>query len=249
MFKIITAHNNKFKNIANYNIPIIKNYCEYYGYSYQVYEIPDDYHRPAAWSKIEYLIQEINNRPNQYTFWIDADAIILRHDIDLWSFIEPGKYLYLSKDNNGINTGVILLKNHPRIKKFLEKTWSMTQYMHHIWWEQAAVIDLIDNDYLNINECMKYIPQTIFNAYTSCINETSFVAHFPGPFLEKKLHDIDHYKNRYQYQEKKPVSFVDTTEILDLFESWQKLNRLCYQTNSPELMMLSEKMFQSFCSK
>lgn len=244
MFKIITAYNNKFKELANYNIPIIKNYCEYYGYSYQIYEIPENYPRPAAWSKIDYLIQEINNRPNQYTLWIDADAIILRHDIDLWSFVEPEKYFYLSRDNNNINTGVMLLKNNDIIKKFLTKSWSLTKYLNHIWWEQASIIELIDTNYLDINRYIQFVPQNIFNADDACINELSFIGHFPSPFFEKKTYDVKKYAHRYQYQKKKNITINNNTqELLDLVKSWQKLNKLCVQSGNEFLTTLSEKMY------
>jgi hypothetical protein len=243
MFKIITAHNNRFKELASYNIPIIKNYCEYYGYSYQIYEIPDDYPRPAAWSKIDYLIQEINNRPNQYTLWIDADAIILRHDIDLWSFIRPEKYLYLSKDNS-INTGVFLIKNNGIIKKLLEQAWSMTQYLNHNWWEQAAIIDLVNNNYLSINNYIEYIPRNIFNAHNDCITDSSFIGHFPVPFLEKKIYDVKKYSTKYQYQNIKKYAINNNTEeLLNLTQSWMKLNNLCLLTKDKYLISLSEKMY------
>ena len=250
MFKIITAYNKRFEELANINIPIIKNYCGYYGYEYQIYKIPEDYSRPAPWAKIEYLLKEINSKPNYYTFWIDSDAVILRHDIDLWSFIEPEKYIYLSKDLNNINTGVIIVKNNNLVKEFLEKAWTLTEYINHAWWEQASIIDLVDKDYLGINRYIKYVPQDIFNAFDNDVKPYSFIAHSPGPFLERKIYFTKQYSIRYEYQSQNLFKInEDTEQVLNLVKSWKYLNDLCIRTGNEHLLTLSEKLYTTLSTK
>jgi len=197
MFKLITAYNNRYETLAKIVTPIFRDYCTYHKYQYQEYIIPDNYSRPAPWAKIEYLLKEIDQRPNYYTLWIDIDAVIVNKQIDLWSFIKPNKFLYLSKDHNNINSGVVLIKNHTEIKKLLKKTWTLTQYLNHEWWEQAALIHLIDQNFNNIKYHIEYIPSIKFNTIDQEPSQSSFIAHLAGPFMERKLHYLTKYSQTY----------------------------------------------------
>ena len=197
MFKIITAYNHRYETLANIVTPIFRDYCSYHKYQYQEYIISDNYLRPAPWAKIEYLLKEIDQRPNYYTLWIDSDAVILNKNIDLWSFVKPNKFLYLSKDHNNINSGVVLIKNHIEIKNLLLKAWTLTQYLNHEWWEQAALIDLITKNYNGINYYIEYIEPEIFNTINIEPTDKSFIAHLAGPFLERKEFYLKKYSKLY----------------------------------------------------
>jgi hypothetical protein len=114
--------------------------------------VPD---RPPAWTKIK-VIASLFQEGFDFVLWVDTDAVIVRTDADIRGEIEDGKDLYLVAHQVDVhpmpgmmvrldvpNTGVMLLRNSDWMRRFLEETWSRTAYLHHRWWENAAVIELL----------------------------------------------------------------------------------------------------------
>lgn len=106
-------------------------------------------------------------------------------------------------DNRPPAWGKILCKNTDLVKKILRKVWSMTEFINHGWWENAAIHELYRIDYENINSITEFVPHNIFNAYelsqyglenkeAEICNET-FIAHFPALSIEKRIELINKY--------------------------------------------------------
>jgi hypothetical protein len=127
--------------------------------------VPD---RPPAWTKIR-VIADLFMDGCDFVLWVDTDAVIVRHDIDIRGEIEDGKDLYLAAHKLDVfpmpgmmvrldvpNTGVMLLRNCDWTRAFLEDVWSRTDYLRHRWWENAAVIEILGYhrllDRVKINE-------------------------------------------------------------------------------------------------
>lgn len=115
-------------------------------------EVPD---RPPAWTKIK-VIAALLEEGFDFVFWVDTDAVVVRHDADIRAEIEDGKHLYLAAHQIDVhpmpgmmvrldvpNTGVMLLRNCAWTRSFLEEVWSRTAYLHHRWWENAAVMEVL----------------------------------------------------------------------------------------------------------
>jgi hypothetical protein len=68
---------------------------------------------PTAWAKLE--VAQLALRSHDYVFVVDGDAVIMRPDVDLLLGVAEmeaaGASLMISKDFNGLNSGVFLLKN------------------------------------------------------------------------------------------------------------------------------------------
>lgn len=190
--KIVTAcdHNQQF--LADLNRPILSKYCDIHGYSFRTKDIVN-FDRPAAWFKILAIQSEMNDDCD-YILWIDTDTLILNLKQKLEDFIQDNKYLYLSEDMNGINSGILLIKNNALMKDFLDKAYelySIYNEKHPLGgvWEQAAIWHLVAYNYLNIRNYIKLIPASIFNAYdpstkpeytSSHVNENTFILHLPN---------------------------------------------------------------------
>lgn len=206
MLKIITAYTKNYTGIVNQTFPIIQNYCDYHGFSFCPYEIPSSFNRPPAWAKIQYLLTNLEDKTHRYLLWLDADTTIINPKFDPISLIEANKYIYLSKDFNNLNTGVMILKNNEYNTQLLYKIWSMTDFINSDWWEQSAFINLVDNNYKDIQSYIKYISSKEFNAYIPELNcdpqfivdENSFVVHIAGQPLEYKNFQISHYSQHYK---------------------------------------------------
>lgn len=111
--------------------------------------------RPPAWNKIK-VVESLFDHGYDFVFWVDADAVVMRRDIDIRAEIEEGRDLYLAAHQIELrpmpgmlvrldvpNTGVMLLRNSPWMRAFLAEVWERKEYLTHRWWENAAVIDLL----------------------------------------------------------------------------------------------------------
>lgn len=92
-------------------------YAEYWNYSLvapSVAEVRELAHGfPTAWAKLDVARRALES--HAYVFVVDGDAVIMRADVDLGRGIAEmealGASLMISKDFNGLNSGVFLVKN------------------------------------------------------------------------------------------------------------------------------------------
>lgn len=100
--------------------------------------------RPPSWSKILILMSLLSQY--DWMMWIDADAIFTNFETKIGDFIisHEDSDLIIEKDDQNINAGVFLIKNCPESFEFLAEVYSQTPFILHQWWEQAAIIHLID---------------------------------------------------------------------------------------------------------
>ena len=116
--------------------------------------------RPAPWAKIP-LIAAMLNKGYDWVIWIDADALIIRADINILDQTKSNHDLYLTchrLSENFLpgmafsydvpNTGVMIFKNSDWSKQFLENIWEEESFIHHYWWENAAVMKLLGYEFL-----------------------------------------------------------------------------------------------------
>jgi hypothetical protein len=111
--------------------------------------------RPPAWNKI-LLIQRLLREGYDFVLWVDADALFLRFEPDIRAEIVSGKDLFMVKHEirsqiqpgawltlDVPNTGVMLLRNSDWTHRFLQDVWDRSDFIHHRFWENAAVLDLM----------------------------------------------------------------------------------------------------------
>ena len=88
---------------------------------------------------------------------------------------------------------------------FFNRAYSQTQYLHHIWWDNAAMIELYKNnptDYLRIETINSH---WLFNAYIFGPSETAddpttrlyqqgdFLVHFAGVYAPLNIYRMAKY--------------------------------------------------------
>jgi hypothetical protein len=174
------------------------------------------------------IIKELESKNYKYLLWIDTDALINNYDFNLTSVLRRGKQLYMSKDHNGINAGVILIKNTKLMLNFFKKIQSMEDFIHKVNWDNAAIVNLINKNYLNIKTKLEIVPQKILNSYLYNLykdiptnkqkgnfdKNISFIVHFPGFSPELKLHFMQNFLNIYTICLKHP-SMPESNLTLD----------------------------------
>ncbi|KAJ5633315.1 hypothetical protein N7490_009654 [Penicillium lividum] len=92
------------------------------------------------WNKPSYLIslviRELAKPPRQraeWLMWVDADSIILNRQVPMQIFLPPSDlgdiHLVVSKDHQGLNTGIMFLQVHPWTVTFLSETMGYPLYL------------------------------------------------------------------------------------------------------------------------
>lgn len=145
--------------------------------------------RPPAWTKIKALLMMMKRAEDPpscdklyydkvrwdqlgWFFWTDADALIINFEYDFLQKIvdeHPDADIIFSKDRNGINTGNFFIKKSFMTKKFLKEVWNNISFVHHPWWEQAAITDVLSEKEIKLPHEIKlnveYIDQSLINSY------------------------------------------------------------------------------------
>jgi hypothetical protein len=206
MIDVLIAFDNNLQELADLNMPILQKYCHKHNHGLIIRKI-ENFDKPAAWFKPIAIYEELNKNQCDYLLWLDIDTLVLNLDFSLDNLSSSNKSLYISNDINGINSGVMLIKNCDQMKIFFSTVSSLyEQFKNHGWWEQAAIMELIKHNYLNINHYTEYVPQKILNAYVKglvattddgYVDENSFVLHLPSVNKQLRIKTISDYIDKY----------------------------------------------------
>jgi hypothetical protein len=197
--KIISACDEKIKSLSDLSFQSIEKYCTSQGFDCERYII-SAYNRPPAWYKI-HAIKKNLEEGYDYVIWIDADAVIYNQNFDLLKLLNSQKTVYIAKDLNNFNTGVLIFKKNTISMQILDFIYSQTEYLHDVWWEQRAFIKTFDLNFLNIQEETEIVPQNILNSYdyyfygydhnhVGNFNSQSFIIHYPSLPYEIRFQQI-----------------------------------------------------------
>ena len=156
--KIITSYDANFKKIGDITFKSISQYSKKFNLKSENLKMPNT-GRPQSWNKIKLLQEEIKKGENEFIMWIDADAFFYKdaknilHELDssheiflvnhYCSVHKGSKFKNTILTINRINCGMMIFKVSQFSLDFLEKVWAKDKYINHVWWEQAAIMDII----------------------------------------------------------------------------------------------------------
>lgn len=212
----------EYKKITKYGRKTKILYCQKHGYDFFDEETDVDYNRPLAWSKINIIKKHLLDY--DYIIWIDGDTFIMNDNIKLEEIISDytnNKDITVARDISVIenrvliNTGVMLIKNTEWVMKFLNLIYDQVQFINHSFWEQAAFLNLLENNISDSQNHINVLPfhlQNKINTYwfTYYYNDC-FIFHFPGSSVEKE-NNLSEKMNKYC-----PIQMDDET-----LEKYQK---------------------------
>jgi hypothetical protein len=116
----------------------------------------EDWERPRGWIKIE-AIREVLEDDFDFVFWIDADAIAWRRDVDVRTAAVDSASLQMAwhgPDTSRIearnfvphfNSGIMLIRVNDWSHNFFRQVWEVGQLPHH-WSDQATILHLLGYD-------------------------------------------------------------------------------------------------------
>ncbi|MGD1278257.1 MAG: hypothetical protein ABR964_13675 [Tepidisphaeraceae bacterium] len=152
-------------------------YCRKYGYGFVGAGDTLDASRPASWSKI-ILVRECLEH-FEWVFWSDADSVIVNDQIPLTRFVQGRtEHFIVGRDFNGINCGQFFLRRSPQTIDFLNRVYAQPDLIYHYWWEQAAIVRLLETGKAGIDVC--YAPHFAFNCSPENFRDGDFLVHVAG---------------------------------------------------------------------
>lgn len=162
----------------------VENYCYQHRYTFIR---PDTHNAPTPrWIKPFLLLQHLH--AFDWLAWIDADCLIEQYKFQLLAVAGYGKAdLYITRDENGLNNGVMLFRNTPASYQLLRR-WRDS-------FDDNARFDRnSDQDYLvrciaEMQEALKvlYVPKRVINAYTYEYQAGDWLVHFAGHSRREEL--------------------------------------------------------------
>ena len=194
--KICTlAIGSDFKNELRRALASKKEYATAHGYTYiQGGEEYWNRSKPIPWSKIPFILDILSQcEENELIFVSDADVLITNMDIKIEEHILPliplEKDLLLSIDSCGhLNDGNIVIRNTEWSRNFWKRVDNEVDLTYHVWWENAAVIKLLEENPDDLAKTQITAKHKLFNAYIQGLPNQplwtpgDFLVHFAGVY-------------------------------------------------------------------
>jgi galactosyl transferase GMA12/MNN10 family len=125
--------------------PSLAAYAERHGYDLVAERQLLDPWRPASWSKVLLLQRLLESY--RAVVWIDCDAVVVDPSRDLLAELPEhammGVVAHRTPEGEEIpNLGVMAVRAGPEAREFLRLVWSRTEFIEHVWWENAAALAL-----------------------------------------------------------------------------------------------------------
>lgn len=178
-------------------------YATKHGYNYiEGNEAWWDRTRPIAWSKVPFIIEQLSKLPEGAVIWqSDADVLITNPDMRLEDNVLPllpqGKDMLLIFDAcKHLNSGNILMRNTAWCRDFWRRVNERTEFTYHIWWENMAMIQIIEENAADRAKVEISNQHKRFNAYImGCDGEPlwqpgDFLVHFAGVYDSAKMYRL-----------------------------------------------------------
>ena len=225
---IVTLETRKIE-LLEYHNKNIKDYSIKHDYSYLFFDKYENKLKlPIYWTKIQLVLEILENNNVDYVMWIDSDTIICEPEINLEYIINqcPEKSIFIGLDypaTDRYNAGVFLIKNNDIGKNFLkecikvyttrdkciQKINGKIEYKLNGGWsgecyEQGVMNELLFTTYKN--ECCSIDQHLLLNIGIP-ISDT-FILHLHSG-LSKNKDEISNYFKKIINGERINISFID----------------------------------------
>lgn len=177
-----------------------RDYASRHGYKYiEGGEEFWDRTKPIPWSKIPFLLDILSKMPEGALLWLsDADVLItnpaLTVEEQMGSLLPATKDMLLCIDACAhINSGNILMRNTAWLRDYWKRVGEQTDLTYHIWWENAAMIKLLETVPEDLAHTEITNKHKRFNAYLRGVpgeplwQPGDFLVHFAGVYDVREI--------------------------------------------------------------
>jgi hypothetical protein len=193
--KLVTWYDVDMAEVGEITSRIQQEYAQKHGYTAIRQTGTKEEYRAAPWNKIAVLRQAMQCDWCEWLMWLDADAVIANMDVTIESIIAQipnGKEVAFGTDDNGLCTGVFLIRNSPWSRSFLEAVWFLKdvnfehEYGDGRRWEQNCIKALAKH-FKSVGERIYLFPQRWMNSYEEHFQDGDFILHLASRSNEQRL--------------------------------------------------------------
>jgi hypothetical protein len=180
-----------------------REYATKHGYTYiEGNESWWDRTRPIAWSKVPFIMEQLSKLPEGAIVWqSDADVLITNPEYKLEEHVLPllpaNKDMLLIFDAcKHVNSGNILMRNTAWCRDYWRRVNERADCIYHIWWENMAMIKLLEENESDRMKVEISNQHKRFNAYIMGSDGEplwemgDFLVHFAGVYDSKKMESL-----------------------------------------------------------
>lgn len=180
-----------------------REYAALHGYTYiQGGEEFWDRERPIPWSKVAFVLDVLENiQDGELVFLSDADVVItnpaLRLEEQVCPLLPSNKDLLMTIDACGhLNSGNMLMRNSAWLRDWWRRVDMQRDLTYHIWWENAAMIRLLETVPEDLARTEITAEHIRFNAYLQGLpgqplwSPGCFLVHFAGVYNLEKMEEM-----------------------------------------------------------
>lgn len=139
---LLTFATGDHRKLLDLSLPRFEQYADLHGYQL-ISRPPKLMLRPVSWYKLPALIAALEE--HEEALWLDADVVILDSSRDIADEVTAEAWQALAchhtPDGEVPNLGVWYVRRP--MQAALRAAWARDRYVHHPWWEQAAMLGLL----------------------------------------------------------------------------------------------------------
>jgi hypothetical protein len=131
-----------FEELLELARPGLDEYAHRHGYTLLT-DPPARLERPPSWHKVTVMLAALEVFDE--VLWVDCDTVIVDATVDLADEVPAGAWQAITRhqtpEGEVPSAGVWYVRQP--MQPVLHGIWRMTEYLHHRWWEQAALQSLL----------------------------------------------------------------------------------------------------------
>lgn len=196
---VVTLHNDGMADVGKITGSILREYTSAHGYEFIHHNRPIDATRHPAWNKVIALRNALEKKNRLWAMWIDADAIVMNHQIPLEALIPPNVDMVFASDFNGLNSGIFMVRHCEWSRKFLDTVLFLGDINHDpdgmgAKWEQNTIKHVLKN-FDGFAEHVALLPERQMNSSVSSFEFGDFILHLGAMSNRRRVRILEEARN------------------------------------------------------
>lgn len=224
---IVYVYTSNIEKYAKHSILNIMKYCNLHGYGFILYNKSLNQYISPCWNKVAVILKHLKRY--KYLVWMDADAIIVDHNIKFEDIINVNlNYDLLLTDDISwkkecINSGVMIIKNSEWCYNLFTKVWK-TKFPKAHNDQNVILYEITKEVYPNTKITLKYnkfcmrgnihpkviiFKQNYFNTNIKKFHRRDFVLHLMNRSSEDREHIMRQVNTKLGFDNYKDLDCIN----------------------------------------